>query len=114
MGFYPQFHKLELLGGNNIEDYTISQYDAICCAVEINNGNKIEPFRYGHMINTAEWTFTNDTDNTIVFHPSSSQQPFVANTSKKAITPGYYNISFNIISQPTFCEILPGALYTLL
>ena len=46
------------------------------------------------MIDTAEWTFTNNTDNTIVFHPSSSQQPFVANNSIKAITPGYYNISF--------------------
>lgn len=92
--FYPQFHYLEKMDGASIDNYTISQYDAICCAVEINNGNKIEPLRYGHMIDTAEWTFTNNTDNSIVFHPSSSQQPFVANNSKKAITPGYYNISF--------------------
>jgi hypothetical protein len=92
--FYPQFHYLEKMDGTSIETYTISQYDAICCAAEINNGNKIEPFRYGHMVDTAEWTFTNNTDNTIVFHPSSSQQPFVANSNKKVITPGYYNISF--------------------
>jgi hypothetical protein len=92
--FYPQFHYIEKMDGTSIDNYTISQYDAICCAAEINNGDSIEPFRYGHMITDCEWTFTNNTDNTIVFHPSSSQQPFIANNNKKVITPGYYDISF--------------------
>ena len=66
LGFYPQFHKLTLMQGYDIDNYTVSQYDAICCAAEINNFNDIEPFRYGHLINNAEWTFINSSDNSIV------------------------------------------------
>lgn len=93
LGFYPQFHKLVLMNGNTIDDYTISQYDAVCCAAEINNFDKIEKFRYGHLIDAAEWTFINATDNSIVYHPASTKTPFVA-TKNNSITPGYYDISF--------------------
>lgn len=93
LGFYPQFHKLTLMQGDNIDNYTVSQYDAICCAAEINNFNKIEQFRYGHLINNAEWTFVNASDNSIVYHPTTSRVPFIA-TKNNTINPGYYDISF--------------------
>ena len=91
--FYPQFHYLEKMEGNRIENYTISPYEAVCCAAEINNGNEIIDFRYGHMINDAEWTFYNHLTNETINHPASSQVPFVADT-KDVLKPGYYDISF--------------------
>ena len=91
--FYPQFHQLEKIEGNRIENYTISPYEAVCCAAEINNGNEIIDFRYGHMITGAEWTFYNHLTNETINHPASSQVPFVAGT-RELLKPGYYDISF--------------------
>lgn len=93
LGFYPQFHNLVLMHGNNIADYTVSQYEAVCCAAEINTLYGVKPFRYGHMIDSAEWTFTNATNNDILYHPTSSRVPFIAN-EKTSISPGYYDVSF--------------------
>lgn len=93
LGFYPQFHNLMLMNGKSLADYTVSQYDAICCAAEVNTLDGIERFKYGHMINTAEWTFTNASDNSVVYHPGSSRVPFIADT-ENAMPSGYYNISF--------------------
>lgn len=92
LGFYPQFHYLEKVQGNNIENYTINQYEAVCCAAEIDNGNTIEEFRYGHIIDDAEWTFTNNTTGEIVEYPVSSIQPFVMNDT--IMDTGYYDIKF--------------------
>ena len=91
--FYPQFHKLEKIDGNSIDDYTLSQYDAICCAVEINNGSSQIPFRYGHLITDSEWSFYNHLTNETINHPNSSQQPFIADTNK-ILPEGYYDITF--------------------
>lgn len=93
LGFYPQFHYLEKMNGNSIDDYTINQYEAVCCAVEINNGNAIEDFRYGHLINDAEWTFYNPVTVETIQLPFSSRTPFVAK-SKPQINDGYYDVSF--------------------
>lgn len=92
LGFYPQFHYLEKVQGNNIENYTINQYEAVCCAAEIDNGGTIEEFRYGHIIDEAEWTFTNNTTGEIVEYPVSSIQPFVMNDT--IMDTGYYDIKF--------------------
>ena len=91
--FLPQFHKLTLMTGLNADNYTVSQYEAVCCAAEINTLYGVKPFRYSHLIDSAEWTFINATDNSMVYHPSTSRAPFVA-TEKTYINPGYYDISF--------------------
>ena len=44
LGFYPQFHYLLLMNGDKLEDYTVSQYEAVCCSAEINHGGKNERF----------------------------------------------------------------------
>jgi hypothetical protein len=94
LGFYPQFHELKLIKGDTLEDYTFSQYDALCCAVEINvTPIKKDVFRYGHLIKNAEWTFTNSTNNKDVVYPKSSRVPFIADT-KQAMKPGFYDIKF--------------------
>lgn len=99
LGFYPQFHYLELLDGSNIDDYTISQYDALCCSVEIdnnesNNIKNIVELKYGHLINNTEWQFINFTNENNIIYPTSSQNPFIAN-NKKMLDQGYYTIKFN-------------------
>lgn len=91
--FLPQFHKLTLMTGLNADNYTVSQYEAVCCAAEINTLYGVKPFRYSHLIDSAEWTFINATDNSMIYHPSTSRAPFVAN-EKTYINPGYYDISF--------------------
>lgn len=91
--FLPQFHKLTLMTGLNADNYTVSQYEAVCCAAEINTLYGVKPFRYSHLIDSAEWTFINATDNSMIYHPSTSRAPFIA-TEKTYINPGYYDISF--------------------
>lgn len=92
MVFYPQFHDLVELKGNTINDYTIAPYEAICCAAEIVN-DSTTPFKYGHMITDAEWTFYNHlTCNTINLN-ESSQVPFIAD-DKFILDDGYYDIIF--------------------
>lgn len=96
LGFYPQFHKLQLLNGDNIKDYTINQYDALCCIPVTIQKNKTIDFKYGYKIEDFEWEFINRSlhkDN-IIKYPSSSQQPFIAKNEKNTLTPGYYGIKF--------------------
>ena len=93
LGFYPQFHYLERLDGKSIDDYTVNQYEALCCAAEINCNGKIQDFRYGHMIDSSEWTFTNSITGTQTEFPSSSRSPFIA-SSTGCIDSGYYDIKF--------------------
>ena len=92
--FYPQFHYLEKIEGNTIEDYTIKPYEAICGAVEIeNSNNEHEEFRYGHLIQESEWKFYNHLTNETITHPASSQNPFIAGNNN-ILRNGYYDISF--------------------
>lgn len=96
LGFYPQFHKLQLLDGNTIEGYTINQYEAICCIPVSINKNKSIEFKYGHNISAFEWEFKNNSllkDN-VIKHPGSSQQPFIAKSRKSELDPGFYGITF--------------------
>jgi hypothetical protein len=92
-GFYPQFHETKKIEGNTIEDYTVKPYEAICAAAEISTGSEVIPFRYGHMIDSAEWTFYNSLTDETIAHPASSRQPFVADNAK-VLRPGYYDIKF--------------------
>jgi hypothetical protein len=95
LGFYPQFHTIERIGGMSIEDYTVTQHDSLCVIPEIHKGyDRYEPFRYGHMIEHAEWEFINTSTNEVISHPSSSRQPIVANTNDKLMTDGFYDIVF--------------------
>lgn len=92
-GFYPQFHEPKELKGNTIEDYTVKPYEALCAAAEISTGSEVIPFRYGHMIDSAEWSFYNSLTNETIEHPASSQQPFIAG-NENTLKQGYYDISF--------------------
>jgi hypothetical protein len=95
LGFYPQFHYMERIGGDTIDDYTILPSEAICCAVEINNGAEIEDFKYGHLIESSEWTFYNNLTNESISLPKniSVKQPFIASTDN-ILSAGYYDIVF--------------------
>lgn len=94
LAFYPQFHELEKIEGKSINDYTLSKYDAICCAVEINNGkDDVIDFKYGHMINESEWIFYNNLTNEEIKHPFSTRSPFIADT-KNILSNGYYDVIF--------------------
>lgn len=95
LGFYPQFHTLERIGGNTIEDYTISQYDALCVIPEIHKwGNTYERFRYGHLIESSEWEFVNRSQNLVTTHPSSARVPFISSNNGKILDDGFYDIVF--------------------
>ena len=93
LGFYPQFHYLEKVQGNTIDDYTLNQYEAICCAAEINDKYKVRDFSSGHIISETEWTYNNSITKEVIEYPVSSQQPFIAGDDK-GLAEGYYDISF--------------------
>jgi hypothetical protein len=94
LGFYPQFHDFVKMDGDNESDYTISQYDAICCAAEINIDKRHTiPFRYGNKIESSEWSFIHSVTGEVINHPASSVKPFVASPIGQ-LKPGYYGISF--------------------
>lgn len=95
LGFYPQFHTLERMAGNTINDYTISQYDAICVIPEIHRGgNTYERFKYGHLIQNAEWDFINSSRNIHNTHIVSSQQPIISTNENRIMEDGFYDIVF--------------------
>ena len=93
LGFYPQFHYLEKMTGDTIDDYTISQYDAVCCAAEIDDGKTVKQFKYGKLITDFEWAFHNHRNNETIKYPVSSQSPFAGENT--IIKNGYYDVSFN-------------------
>lgn len=95
LGFYPQFHYLEKMDGDDIDNYTVSPYEAVCCAAEINNNGVDDEFKYGHLIDTSEWTFYNHNTGEYISHPGTSRQPFVVKSTNDVMNPGYYDISFN-------------------
>jgi hypothetical protein len=95
LGFFPQFHKIERIGGNTIEDYTVTQYDALCVIPEIHKyGNTYERFRYGHLIEGAEWEFINRSQDITTTHPASARVPFIASNDGRIMKDGFYDIVF--------------------
>lgn len=95
LGYFPQFHKLERIAGDSIEDYTISQYDAICVIPEIHKyGNTYEQFRYGHMINDIEWSFINTSNDVIYNIPESARLPHLSSNDEQIVDDGFYDVVF--------------------
>ena len=96
LSFYPQFHYLKKIDGQSLDDYTISQYDALCCGAEVVVSNRSEStkFKYGHMISDVEWCFRNSTTLDKIDHTASVRQPFIAEMNDKSIDDGYYDIIF--------------------
>ena len=92
LGFYPQFHELQIIGGGTPKGYEIKQYEAICCAAEIENGGRTEKFRYANDLDDVEWTFISNKN--VIEHPSSSNEPFIADTNKKLLDTGFYGVEF--------------------
>ena len=46
------------------------------------------------MIDDCEWTFTNNTNIETIYHPASTRLPFIADSNKSLLKPGYYDITF--------------------
>ena len=82
------------MDGNTIDKYTVSPYEAVCCAAELNNGYDVEEFRYGHLIEDAEWSFFNHLTNETVTHNATSRVPFAIKSEYDAMKPGYYDVTF--------------------
>lgn len=91
--FVPEFHKLIPLDNEkidnieNIEYYTITDEDTLCVIPELS---------YGKYIDEYDWEFIN------VSKPWKEpiklnyiKEPFIANTEKSPLEPGYYTIKFN-------------------
>ena len=83
--FVPEFHKLkEICKGDNINDFTINQTDALC----------VKPiFNIEYDLIETEWEFRNVTNGKII-KLKSIEEPFVANNVSKLLDPGYYDIVF--------------------
>ena len=90
MIFVPEFHRLEPLSKNDnnqsIEQYEITDFDTLC----------VKPtMSFGKYISDYDWEFVN------VSKPNSEsiklkyvKTPFIANTEKMPLEPGFYNIIF--------------------
>jgi hypothetical protein len=89
--FVPEYHKLVELGserGDRKEDikyYTITDDDTLCVVPEL---------AFGKCIEDIEWEFVNVSSLERITIPGSIKEPFIANTSKTHLTPGYYDIVF--------------------
>ena len=84
------------MDGDDIRNYTVNQYEGVCCAAEIRNTSRQDPipFRYGHLIEGSEWIFENATTLEQFKHTVSVRQPFVANKNYAELPDGYYNVIF--------------------
>lgn len=80
--FIPQFHEIKPFGGNNIEDYTITD-ETLCCVPDV---------KYGYKISNWEWIFENISTGETINLPSV-KEPIIAN-SNGILTNGFYNAIF--------------------
>lgn len=80
--FVPQFHEILQFGGDNINDYIITD-ETLCCIPNI---------RYGYKINNWEWVFENASTGE-TFNLPSIKEPIIA-SSQGEFTNGFYNIIF--------------------
>jgi hypothetical protein len=83
--FIPEFHELQEIKGDKLEDYTISQYDALCVIPELPYGKKIDSFY---------WEFINKSTSEVI-SLNNIKEPFIANNHGNYLTPGYYDVKFN-------------------
>lgn len=82
--YVPEYHHLEELSGEKIEDYVIYDSDAICVVPNLNYGKKLED---------VQWRFINVSklkDNVIEGVPV--REPFITNDNGFVLDKGYYNI----------------------
>ena len=107
--FYPPYHDLVEICETpkdgtepTLDDFTISQTDAICIIPTIDNGSVkgyeneySRPLRYTLNDGTStNWTFYNvSEDSTSVVPPYA--QPVISDKYNKALEKGYYNIQFD-------------------
>ena len=93
-GYFPEFHYVQEISGDSLEDYTIYDDDAIC-VIPLLGDLKGEPLKYGKYVNDVAWDFTNISTGYNISLDKSIREPFVSEKSEKLLTPGYYNITFN-------------------
>lgn len=92
--YFPEFHYLEPLGGDSLDDYTVHDNDAIC-AIPYIAGDQTKTLKFGEYIEPYEWTIENTTTGQIINLPGSIREPYITDGSlSKTLDPGYYNIRF--------------------
>ena len=84
--FVPEFHRLVEFGGDTLEDYTIDKQTALCVIPE---------FKFTDNIISYKWKFKNATTNEEIIYKDSIQEPFIADSKKEFLKPGYYDIEFS-------------------
>lgn len=95
--YFPEFHYLQELEGNTINDYTVYDNDAIC-AVPFISGDRSNSLKYGKIIEPVEWIFENITTGKTIKIDRSIREPYITNGRlEKELDYGYYNIIFNYI-----------------
>lgn len=88
--FIPCYHEMVELNANRIQDieqYTVTDYDALCVVPTI---------EYSKPISGYEWEFINmsDPQRSTIKSDISSNQPFIAHETERFLEPGYYSIKF--------------------
>jgi len=102
--FVPEFHHLEKFGqvnditSININDFIITDKDAICIIPNFGHGNQLDDF---------EWKFINNTLDNSFKLPDSIIEPFVTSGENSFLKPGYYDIIFRykLINNSQYDEI---------
>lgn len=84
--FVPEFHTLVPLvtDERNINDYKVTDMDALCVIPELS---------YGKPIEECDWEFINTSTGQII-QLSNIKEPFIAPTQKTFLPNGYYTIVF--------------------
>lgn len=85
--FYPDFHHLTELTGDNLEDYIITDEDAVCVIPDITFSKWIEDYQW-------EFINTSTLNNKSIIPPLDIKEPFVAESVEKTLDSGYYDIIF--------------------
>lgn len=92
-GYFPEFHIVEELYGDNLDDYTVFDNDAVCVIPMIGSLRNI-PLKYGNLISLPEWEFENVSTGEIIKLDKSIREPYIANSTKRILSKGYYNVTF--------------------
>lgn len=107
-GYFFDNHHLEELGlnykseddyefGETLDDYTITDEDTLCVVPELKYS--------GLKLTDTEWIFKNvSTKDQEEYSYPSIKEPFVGDTHKRMLSPGYYNVIFRYKIGDTQCE----------
>lgn len=107
--FFPEFHYLEELGGNNFSDYTVHNNEAIC-AIPYLAGDRTRGLKYSKdklsNIENIGWTFENITTGDVKTLNNDIREPFITNKHLETVLDeGFYNVYFKYRLGETIREV---------